>query len=82
MRFYTGCCNLKYASECCHVVTKQNSDLHVFRTQVRMQILANNSDKDQVLTTWSKGGQNGLVLNLWLCDVTELKASKSDIKIK
>ena len=31
-------------------------------------------DQDQVLTTWSGGRQNGLVLNLWLCDVTALKA--------
>ena len=36
-------------------------------------------DQDQVLTTWSGGRQNGLVLNLWLCDVTALQASKSDI---
>ena len=27
-------------------------------------------DQDQVLTTWSGGSQNVLVLNLWLCDVT------------
>ena len=39
-------------------------------------------DQDQVLITWSEGRQNGLVLNLRLCDVTALQASKSDIKIK
>ena len=27
-------------------------------------------DQDQVLTTWSRGRQNDLVLNLRLCDVT------------
>ena len=39
-------------------------------------------DQDQVLTTWSEGRQNGLVLNLRLCDVTALQASKSEINIK
>ena len=39
-------------------------------------------DQDQVLTTWSEGRQNGLVLNLRLCDVTSLQASKSDINIQ
>ena len=39
-------------------------------------------DQDQVLTTWSEGRQNGLVLNLRLCDVTALQASKSDINIQ
>ena len=38
-------------------------------------------DQDQVLTTWSEGRQNSLVLNLLLCDVTALQASKSDINI-
>ena len=33
----------KYASDCCHVVTKQNSDLHAFKTQIRMHTLTNNS---------------------------------------
>ena len=36
-------------------------------------------DQDQVLTTWSEGRQNGLVLNLRSCDITALQASKSDI---
>ena len=36
--------------------------------------------QDQVLTTWSEGRQNGLVLNSRLCDVTALQSSKSDIK--
>ena len=39
-------------------------------------------DQDQVLTTWSEGRENGLVLNLRLCDVTALQASKSDINIQ
>ena len=39
-------------------------------------------DQDQVLTTKSRGRQNGLVLNLRLCDITALQASKSDIIIK
>ena len=37
---------------------------------------------DQVLTTWSEGRQNGLVLNLRLCDITALQACKSDINIQ
>ena len=39
-------------------------------------------DQDQVLTTWSMGRQNGLVLNLRLCEVTAIQASKSDIDIQ
>ena len=39
-------------------------------------------DQDQVLTTWSEGRQNGLVLNLRSCDVTALQSSKSDINIQ
>ena len=39
-------------------------------------------DQDQVLTTWSEGRQNGLVLNSRLCDVTALQSSKSDINIQ
>ena len=39
------------------------------------------TDQDQVLTTWSEGRQNGLVLNSWLCDVTA-QSSKSDINIQ
>ena len=39
-------------------------------------------NQDQVLTTWSEVRQNGLVLNLRLCDVTALQASKSDINIQ
>ena len=39
-------------------------------------------DQDHVLTTWSEGRQNGLVLNLRLCDVKALQASKSDINIQ
>ena len=38
-------------------------------------------DQDQVLTTWSGGRQNGLVLNLRSCDVTALQAIKSNINI-
>ena len=39
-------------------------------------------DQDQVLTTWSEGRQNSLVLNLRLCGVTALQARKSDINIQ
>ena len=39
-------------------------------------------DQDQVLTTWSGGCQNGLILNLRLCDVRALLASKLDINIQ
>ena len=39
-------------------------------------------DQDQVLTIWSESRENGLVLNLRLCDVTALQARKSDIKIQ
>ena len=39
-------------------------------------------DQDHVLSTWSEDRQNGLVLNLRLCDVTALQASKADINIQ
>ena len=39
-------------------------------------------DQDQVMTIWSEGRQNGLVLNLRLRDVTALQACKSDINIQ
>ena len=39
-------------------------------------------DQDQILTAWSEGRLNGMVINLRLCDVTTLQASKSDINIQ
>ena len=39
-------------------------------------------DEDQVLTTWSEGRQNGLLLNSRLCGVTAPQSSESDIKFQ
>ena len=58
------------------------SDRIFFQESLAWGVFWQPIDQDQVLRTWSEGCQNGLVLNLRLCDVTALQASKLDINIQ
>ena len=72
--------NLKYASR--WVDPDPDSEMNRLGNEMFKGVFWLPIDQGQVLTTWSGGLQNGLVLNLRSCDVTALQASKSDINIQ